>query len=405
MNDLTNLRALHFSEKRLDRVTQCLTGYVARGDLAGAIAHIRHRDSVVYQETIGLSDLASSTSMTDDSIFQIKSMTKPVVAVALMLLYEEGHFNLDTSVYDFIPELKNLKVCAGEYEDGALKVVDLEQHITLRHLVTHTAGIGGGSNRSDALAQDRRERAARYQNGAVAKTMQTVRDDVISAPLSYQPGTEWEYTPGGTEVGALLVETISGKRFDEFLEDKIFAPLGMNDTGFYVPPENRDRIVTVYTRNEETSSLAPIEGALPPHEPPVYPAPNGGLVSTVIDYGRFCDMLLNASTADGEQLLSPTTIAMFSMNHLPEKAKRYVADNVPLLNGYGCSLFSWVLTDVSKSGQYGSVGEFGWAGAYNTYFWIDPHESLYAILMSQQSPNNYPAILQEFKQAVYQALV
>jgi CubicO group peptidase (beta-lactamase class C family) len=393
-----------FSSARLERITDMLTSHVEQSALAGAVARICHNDDVVYDKAVGWADIESSRQMNDETIFMIMSMSKPITAVAMMVLYEEGHFDLNTPVRDFIPAFGKLKVCAGENDDSSLDLQELEQDVTIRHLFTHTSGLSYGGDENDPVDREYQRVAKRYGEGKLPKTMATMTEDICSLPLAFQPGTQWRYG-FSTDVLGALVEIISGLSFDVFLEEKVFMPLGMVDTAFFVPNEKVNRIATTYTRSEPDETLQPLKGRRPPNHRPDYLSGGGGLVSTINDYANFCQMFLNRGKYDGYQLLSPTTVSLFSMNHTPDEAMQFLSKNIPLFDGFGCGLSCWVLLDTSKTGSYGSEGEFGWSGAYNTYFWVDPKESFYAILMSQQSPNYWPKFYQRFKRLTYQSMV
>jgi CubicO group peptidase (beta-lactamase class C family) len=393
-----------FSVPRLERLADTLGGYVDRGDLAGVAARVYHNGSIVLAKVCGWADKESGRQMEDDTIFMIASMTKPITAAAMMMLYEEGHFDLNTPVREFIPAFKDLRVCTGANADGTLSLAALDRDITIRHLFTHTSGIGAGFGESDAVALEYRKLQQRYKAGKVQMTMATVSEDICSLPLASQPGTKVRYGDSSQVIG-MLVEIISGQRFDAFLEQRVFRPLAMTDTAFYVPTEKSARVARVYGRSDPGQALQPRVDTRPPQEPPGFPSPAGGLVSTADDYARFCLMLLNGGQLDGVRLLSPTTVAMFSMNHTPEEALRYLSTKGGLPGyGYGFGLSCRVLMNLSDSGSYGSEGEFGWFGSLTTSFWVDPRESLCGILLSQHSPMHAP-IFQQFHQLTYQAMV
>jgi CubicO group peptidase (beta-lactamase class C family) len=201
-----------------------------------------------------------------------------------------------------------------------------------------------------------------------------------------------------------LVEIISGIRFEAFLQERIFDPLGMVDSGFHVPPAKASRAATVYDRSGPGKTLQAAAGIRPATESPSYPSPGGGLVSTVADYSRFCQMLVNGGELDGARVLSPTTVALFSMNQATDETLQSLAVNDKEMAGFGISLATRVLMDVARTGRYGSPGEFGWEGAWSTYFWIDPRESLFGIVAAQYNPIHFP-LFRRFKQLTYQAMV
>lgn len=394
-----------FSETRLNRLSNLLHGYIDRGDLPGLSATISRSGHTVYFEKFGWMDMEAHQPIQDDTIFTIASMTKPITAVGMMMLYEEGFFHLNTPVWKFIPGFKEVKVCTGLEKGGELKLVDLERELTLRHLFTHTAGLGYGWIENDPVDMEYRKIQKRYEELKLPATLRNFVEEISHLPLAFQPGSRWRYSYSIDVIGA-LIEIISGQPYEKYLEEKIFKPLGMVDTAFYVPPEKMDRVATVYEHEAPGKGLRAVKEIKPSSVPPDFPSPGGGLVSTISDYARFCQMLVNGGELEGKRLLSPKTVALFSINHTPQEALPYGFVEHDIYHaGYGYSLGTRVLMDVSNSGLFGSVGEFGWDGAFATYFWIDPKESLYGLMMLQHRPNAYYPIHQQFKQLTYQALV
>lgn len=397
--------AVGFSGTRLQRIGNLMQGYVDRGDLAGMIVTVARQGRTVYYEKFGWADKEAGKPMQDDTIFAIASMSKPITAVALMTLYEEGHFYLNTPISKFIPQFKDVKVCAGVANEGRLILTDLDRPITFRHLFTHTSGLSYGWNPSDPVDREYQKAQKTLDEAKRSLTLGALVDGLAQMPLAFQPGSKWRYSTSIDVLGR-LAEIISGLPFDQFLAERIFKPLGMTDTAFFVPPEKTERVATVYGHPEPEKACQPLKQIRPASAPPKFVMPGGGLVSTVPDYARFCQMLVNGGERDGVRVLSPKTVALFSINHAPEEALPYnFGKDDPYHNGYGYSLGTRVLMDVSKSGVSGSVGEFGWDGAFATYFWIDPKEELYGLLMVQHSPNGHYPIHPQFKQLTYQAMV
>ena len=401
---LTTPEQAGFSSSRLKRIDPLMQGYVDRGELAGMIATVARSGQTVYLEKFGLMDREAGKPMQLDAIFRIASMTKPITSAAAMMLYEEGHFHLNTPVSKFIPAYKNAKVLARETESGP-ELADAEREVAFRHLFTHTAGLSYGWNENDPVDKLYREASRKAQADGMTPTLKNAMEALAQLPLAFQPGARWRYSMSIDMLG-YLVELISGLPFDVFLEERLFKPLGMADTAFHVPAGKQDRVAAVYGHAPDKEGLQRNDMPLPT-QPPSYVAPGGGLFSTLDDYARFCQMLVNGGELDGARILSPKTVAMFSQNQAPLEALPYgFAAGEDLYHaGYGYSLGTRVLMDVSKTGQAGSAGEFGWDGAFNTYFWIDPRESLYGLLMVQHGPNAYYPIAQQFKQLTYQALV
>ncbi len=405
----TTSASVGFSPERLSRITSLLQGYVDRGDLPGMIATVARQGQTVYYEKLGWMDCEARKPMCDDAIFRVASMTKPITSVAIMMLYEEGQFHLNTPVAKFIPAFKDVKVLVRETERG-LELASLQQDITFRHLFTHTSGLSYGDNPQDPM--DRLYQAAnrRMEEANIPMTNKQLVDELTRLPLAFQPGTQWRYSLS-IDVLGYLIEVMSGLPLEVFLEERLFKPLGMVDTRFYIPPEQAGRLATLYGHPESGLGLQRMDQAAPPFKPPFEPptwvSGGGGLTSTIHDYARFAQMLANGGELDGVRLLSPKTVALYSLNHAPEQALPYFHKDL-YHSGYGYSLGTRVLMDVSKSGTVGTVGEFGWDGAFSTYFWVDPKESLYGLLMLQYSPKDYRLIHefhQQFKQLTYQALV
>jgi CubicO group peptidase (beta-lactamase class C family) len=390
-----------FSSERLGRLTRALEGTVSRGEMAGIAATVRRGGATVFHEAHGWADVAARRPMADDSILQFASMTKPITAAAKMSLYEEGRFDLDTPVRAFIPGFKDLQVCRSENRDGSLDLARLERDVTMRHLFTYSAGLSYGWNEQDPVDRAYRRFFDHYPDGK-GLTLALMAEHMCRLPLAFQPGTQYRYSLCVDILGA-LVEIISGVRFEVFLQERIFGPLGMLDSGFHVPPARASRAATVYDRSGPGGMLQPAERIRIPTELPSYPSPGGGLVSTVADYSRFCQMLVNGGELDGARVLSPTTVALFSMNHASPETLQSLAANDLEMAGFGLSLATRVLMDVSRTGRYGSPGEFGWEGAWTTYFWIDPKESLFGIVAAQYSPIHFP-LFRRFKQLTYQAM-
>ncbi len=393
-----------FSEARLRRLNTLMQGYVVRDELAGMLATIARHGQTVYLEKFGWMDREAQKPMAFDTIFMIMSMTKPVTSVAIMTLYEEGHFNLNTPISRFIPAYNQTKVFVRETGLG-IELADLQQPITFRHLFTHTAGLSYGWDANDPV--DRLYQAAnrKMEQAGISLTNKKLIESLAQLPLVSQPGTHWRYS-FGIDVLGYLVEVISGMPLDVFCTERIFKPLGMIDTAFFVPPEKRDRLATVYGHPDPTKGLQRLEEIKPPSETPSFCSGGGGLNSTLHDYARFTQMLVNGGELDGVRLLSPTTVAMYSQNQTPLAALPYgFVENDLYHAGYGYSLGTRVLINVAQTGIAGSTGEFGWDGAFGTYFWIDPQEALYGLLMLQHQPNAYYPIAQQFKALSYQALI
>jgi len=401
--ELTKPQKAGFSAKRLLRINELVKGYIDRGELPGILTLISRHGKIIHLEKFGWMDVEAKKPLEFDTIFRIASMTKPITSVAAMMLYERGHFNLNTSVWKFLPDFRHTKVYLRETESG-VETVELTQDITMRHLFTHTSGLSYGFNPEDPIDKIYQQAGKELQEEGLPLTNKTLYAGLARMPLAFQPGTKWRYG-FNIEILGHIIEVISGLSLDEYLRKRIFEPLEMVDTGFYVPPEKLDRVPCVYGHPKDPSLLEKLDIDVET-VPPTYLPGGTGLVSTLADYSNFARMLVNGGEFNGKRLLSPHTVALFSLNHAPIQSLPYgFSENDLYHAGYGYSLGTRVLMDVSKTGMAGSVGEFGWDGAFSTYFWIDPSEDLYGILMTQHSPNAYYPIHQQFKMLTYQALV
>ena len=317
-------------------------------------------------------------------------MTKPIVSTALMMLHEEGRFQLEHPVAQYLPAFGSTKVLS---DDGAL--VEQVRPMQIRDLLTHTSGLTYDFMVDNPVAQLYRD--AKIMHDAT-RSLEAVIDELATLPLSFQPGTRWHYSVG-IDVAARLVEVISGQPLGEFLRGRLFDPLGMTDTGFGVPDSKLDRLSAMYGLpdliGENYSAVQLVEAALsgfneridvsatyPTNTPDVFVRGGLGLFSTAGDYMRFAQMLVNNGTLDGERLLSRKTLELMHSNHLPPELLPFELLGQPH-PGMGFGLGSRVMLDVAQTGGTGSVGEYGWAGAAKTYYWVDPVEELVGVFMTQ----------------------
>ncbi len=360
------------STERLKRLAAAMQGYIDRGEVSGTVTLVARHGRIVHLQAQGLMDAGSKTPMKTDTIFRLASMTKAITSVAVMMLYEEGRFLLTDPVSKFIPEFKNPQVMVANAPGtsrAGFKLVPAEREITIRDLLTHTAGLAGPTSTLLRPEMEKFQKETPPDEDIAGYTKRLAK-----LPLHFQPGTAWEYGPA-TNVLGYLVEVVSGQRFDRFLAERIFKPLQMNDTFFYVPDEKLSRLATLYA-----VSPAGIHAVKPAREmrgSQVLFMGAGGLFSTAEDYYRFCEMLLNRGTGNGTRLLSPKTVELMTSNsigHLPIW---------PDLAGYRFGLGFRVLADLGQTAHIGSLGSYGWGGAYGTYFWIDPKEDMIGILMIQ----------------------
>ncbi len=366
--------------------------YVDTGRLPGLLTMIYRRGTLAHTGMSGHMDLERDKPMREDAIFRIYSMSKPITAVALMMLAEEGLIGLDDDVATHIPSWKNL----GVYATGLPSLVPtgqqtylttpVERPMKVVDLVTHTSGLTYGfMNRTSVDSAYRRARVAEFNTEGGLEAM---IEQLSMLPLEFSPGTAWNYSVS-IDVMGYLVQKLSGMSFGEFLRTRLFGPLGMVDTAFWCPPEKIDRFTSCYQPKEGRGIKLQDDGGKSTYAaPPGLESGGGGLVSTANDYMRFCMMMLNGGTLDGVQILSPKTVALFSLNHLP--GDKELADMAPPglfseagYSGIGFSIGCGVNVNVAKTRLPGTTGEFFWGGAASTAFWIDPREELAVVFMTQ----------------------
>jgi CubicO group peptidase (beta-lactamase class C family) len=386
------------SSARLSRIGPVMQRYVDESKLAGILTLIARRGRIVHLEKVGMMDIEANKPMQFDTIFRIYSMTKPITSVAVMMLYEEGCFQLGDPISRFIPDFQDVKVFAGETESG-LELTEAEREITIWDLLTHTSGLSyGGAEDSPVDALYRKQIWERLEQKPET-TLEDLVNTLTTLPLVHQPGAGWTYSMA-TDVLGYLVQVVSGMPFDEFLKGRIFEPLGMVDTDFYVPPEKIDRFAANYGPAED-GGLKVIDRPSSSQyaKPTTHPSGGGGLVSTAADYIRFAQMLLNRGEYDSLRLLGRKTIEFMTTNHLADGLHPFEDQ------AYGFGLGFDVRTSVARSQIMGSVGSFGWGGAANTNFWVDPQEELIGLLMLQFMPSGHYPVTPDFRVLTYQAII
>ena len=373
------------SSEGLDRITDLLNRFVSEERIAGAVAGIARRGQQVYLEAVGYQDLEARTPMTDGSLFRVYSMTKAVAAVAAMILYEEGRFQLDDPVSMYLPDFAGVRVIGGAGEP----LRPPERPITVRDLMLHTSGL---SHRRSELYQ---ELGVRSRSIPMAQFIQ----NITAAPLMEDPGTRFRYSAASTVLGA-LVEVWSGSGLDEFLRARVFEPLEMNETGFWVEPSRVDRLTTVYRQDDNGGLRAYQIEELPFTERPQLLEGAVGLVSTVADFMRFSQMLLNRGELGGVRILGAETVSDMTVNGLSEAA----LETRTAGTGWGLANVT-VMLDPSSVSYPTSLGEYGWDGSAGTIFWVNPEEELVIVLMWQSSPANPDGLRQQVKTLVHEALL
>ena len=409
--NVTSPEAVGMSSDRLARIRPVMESYVNERGVVGISTMISRRGQIVHAEEFGYRDKEAGQPMTADTIFRIYSMTKPIVSTALMMLHEEGRFQLDFPVAQYLPAFGSTKVLS---EDGSL--VDQARPMQIRELLMHTSGLTYDFMADNPVAQLYRD--ANIMHDAT-RSLEAVIDDLAAIPLAFQPGTRWHYSVG-IDVAARLVEVIAGQPLGEFLKDRLFDPLGMADSGFGVPDSDLDRLSAMYglpdLLGQNYSATQLVEAALggfneridvsatyPTNTPDVFVRGGLGLFSTAGDYMKFAQMLANNGELNGERLLSRKTLELMHSNHLPAELMPFEVLGMAV-PGMGFGLGSRVMLDVAETAGAGSVGEYGWAGAAKTYYWVDPAEELVGVLMTQYMTG----VLQperDMRSLTYQAII
>jgi len=399
-----------FSSERLSRITQFFQWEVDQGAIPGAVLVVARNGKIVYRQAIGYQDREKKIPMKPDAIFRIFSMTKPVASVAVMMLVEEGKIDVMAPVAQYLPEFNDVKVGVEKTDPATGKpTLALEASLrpmTVQDLLRHTSGLVYGPF-GNTLVHQAYNQANLFDHG---QTLAEFVTKISKLPLAHQPGTAWEY---GMSVDVLgrIVEVVSGMPFDRFLEVKITKPLGMPDTAFYLTASQALRVVEPQV--EAATGKRPQFGEVGDFtkEKLKFFSGGGGLLSTAFDYARFCQMLVNGGELNGARLLSPKTLAVMRSDQIPPGASRVgllaaTQDLSPLPElGQSFGLGFAVRTDLGHSAVSGSVGDAFWAGAAGTYFWIDPQEKMYAVMMLQMpfvQAGHYRRALREM---VYGALV
>ncbi len=391
--------------ERLARIDQHLKSrFLEPKKIAGALTLVSRRDELAYLSPVGMMDLERGKPMAEDTIFRIYSMTKPITSVALMMLYEHGHFQLDDPVHRFIPSWKNLRVFeAGNHPNFLTR--PCERHMTVRDLLTHMSGLTYGFMERTNVDAAYRKIEVRPPDG----TLKDMVDRLAGLPLEFSPGTRWNYSVA-TDVCGYLVEVISGQRFDRYLQEKIFEPLGMVDTGFHVPADKLDRFAANYARRRDKSLKLEDDPATSAYtKEQTFFSGGGGLVSTAADYLCFCRMLLRGGELEGVRLLGHKTLELMTENHLPGGADLtelgFGTFSETTYDGVGFGLGFSVTLDPVKGQVVGSCGEFAWGGAASTVFWVDPAEDLIVIFMTQFMPSGTFNFRGQLKQLIYPAII
>ncbi|HYB89660.1 MAG TPA: serine hydrolase domain-containing protein [Candidatus Binataceae bacterium] len=393
-----------FVPERLNRITEHLNrNYIEPGKIAGCQTLVARHGYPAYFKSLGLMDRERRKPMADDTIFRIYSMSKPITSVALMTLYEQGHFQLNDPVSRFIPSWRDHKVWISG-EGAAMVTAAPAAPMTMRNVLSHTGGLTYGGTEHPV---DRAYRDAGVRRGE-GETLQAFVEKLAHVPLRYVPGEHWMYSYS-TDVCGYLVEAISKKRFDRYLQETIFDPLGMNDTSFMVPERKIDRFAANYERAPDKSlKLIDDPQRTAYLKEPSFFSGGGGLTGTAADYFRFCEMLRRGGELDGTRILGPRTIELMHMNHLAggkdltQMAIGAFSETAYEGTGFGLG-FAMTLGQV-QSGTFGE-GDYFWGGAASTIFWVDPREDLVVVFMTQLMPSATFNFRGQLKNIIYSAIV
>jgi len=400
----TDAAEVGFDPGRLERIDRHFARYVEQGLLPGWLIVVSRHGRVAHLSRCGHADVEAGRPVGVDTLWRIFSMTKPVTSVAAMMLFEEGAFDLTDPIARWLPEFAQPRVYVKGSALNPLTEPAVEP-IRLWHLLTHTSGLTYGFHHAHPV--DEMYRAAGFDWGTPpGLDLAACVERWAQLPLVFEPGSEWNYSVSSDVLGR-LIEVVSGQQLDEFFRQRIFAPLGMNDTSFGTESEN---LAALYVPQPGTRKAVRHDafGAVG-HGPPDCLSGGGGLVSTAADYHRFTQFLLRRGELDGMRLLSPRTVALMTSNHLPgdvdlEAYARPLFAEMPF-SGFGFGLGFSVLKDAVKAKTLSSAGEFAWGGAASTAFWVDPAEELTAMFFTQLLPSSTHPIRQQLRQLVYQALV
>jgi CubicO group peptidase (beta-lactamase class C family) len=370
-------------EPKLPGIGAAMQEMIAKNEIAGAVTIVVNKDKVLHVESTGFADVAAKKPMTPDTLFWIASMTKPVTGTAILMLQDEGELNVADPVAKYLPEFAGLKTPSGK-----------PANLTITQILTHTSGLGEAG-------------------GPAAQKAKTLADLVplwLAAPMQYEPGEKWKYTQSGINAAARIVEVVSGMTFDAFLQKRLFDPLGMTHTTFYLTPESRSQLATAYAKNQETGLLEPVPPRADFGSRNRPPQGNGGLYSTAPDYARFCQMLLNGGTLEGHRYLTPAAMKFLTTPQTGDMPTGFFQNDTFGKHGanYGWGIATCILrTPHEGVAAMLSPGSFGHGGAWGTQAWIDPVKGVAYVLMVQRSnfPNSDASdVRREFQQAAANAL-
>jgi CubicO group peptidase (beta-lactamase class C family) len=398
------------SGQRLNRIGDAFKQEIDKGNMAGVVVLVARKGHLVYSSALGFQNKETGKAMSKDTIFRIYSMTKPLVSVAAMMLVEDGKIELTDPVSKFLPAMKGVQVSVPKADAVFAKItyslVPADREMTVQDLLRHTSGLAYGEITQNAPVKEAYTKGGLYKAGIDydARDLSPAEEveHISKAPLAHQPGTVWEYSLASDMLGR-VVEAVSGKRLADFLDERLFKPLAMNDSGFWVPSDKLGRLaepLAVDALSGKPNKLIDVSAA------PNNDSGGAGGVSTPIDYLRFAQMLLNGGQLDGKRVLSRTTVALMTSDHLGTRIEAPITPGELLLGtpGYTFGLGFAVRQGQGVAGVPGSPGEFMWAGYAGTYFWVDPKEQIVGVYMTQ-APSPIRAYYRKlFKQLVYAAI-
>jgi len=398
--------AAGMDKARLERIGEHLNRrYIEPGKIAGTLTQVYRKGHLAYEQALGMMDVERQKPMTRDTLFRIYSMSKPITSIALMKLYEDGHFQLSDPVYRFIPEWRNLRVyVSGTYPNFITKAC--ERHMTIKDLLMHTSGLTYDFMMRSNV--DAAYRKSGYTRGKPGHTLKDMMAGLAKIPLEFSPGTAWNYSVS-TDVLGYLVEVISGQSFDQYLRTQIFEPLGMSDTGFQVAETEVDRFAACYARNRKKQLVLEDDPAESDYlKTRTFFSGGGGLVSTGSDYMSFCRMLVNGGSLNGQRIIGSRTLELMTCNHLPrnEDLTQWAtgAFSETANQGFGFGLGFSINLGRARTGSVESEGAYFWGGAASTIFWVDPKEELAVVFMTQLMPSGSFNFRGQLNALVYAAI-
>ncbi len=400
---------LGFSPERLGRIATAINADIEKGRIPGAVVLVARKGQIAYFESFGWQDKAAGKKMHRDAIFRAYSMTKPWASVAAMILMEEGRIQLTDPVSRYLPTFKNLKVSVQRKDPGTGEVtttlVPAEREPTIQDLLRHTSGIAYDFVTPNASVKEafQKEGVSALSPAFFAIPSAELVEKLGRLPLAYQPGTAWEYS-FATDVLGRVIEAVTGARLSSFLDERIFRPLRMSDTAFWLPKDRLGRVAQPFATDPATGSP---NNLFDPSIEPKNDSGGAGGLTTTLDYYRFAQMMLNRGQLDGKRIISPTTVSLMTSDHLGSITAPFLAPGALLMGvqGYTFGLGFMVRQGPGIAGVPGSAGEYMWGGAAGTFFWIDPREQLVGVFMSQAPGPIRTYYRRLVKQLVYQAIV